>query len=202
MGNLSEIKATLKTGKEVLSNEGINSKFSLLDFWKWSASDILSNATRGKFAEFIVGSALGIDFATLRDEWSSFDLETKEGIKIEVKSAAYIQSWFQKALSQIQFSIKESQNWDAKTGVYHKEICRSADVYVFCLLKHKEQKTINPMKLEQWEFYVLPTIMLDNYTRSKSSITLSSLIKLTDSKNYAELKEAIETAFLRQNSKH
>ncbi len=30
------------------------------DFWSWAYSDILSNRNRSIFAEFIVGSALGV----------------------------------------------------------------------------------------------------------------------------------------------
>jgi hypothetical protein len=33
-------------------------------------------------------------------------------------------------------------------------------VYVFCHLKHKDQHTIDPLKLEQWDFYVL---LIKNY---------------------------------------
>ena len=34
------------------------------DFWAWAYSDVLENTARGIFAEFLVGSALGI-FVTL-----------------------------------------------------------------------------------------------------------------------------------------
>jgi hypothetical protein len=103
---LDKIEATIKTGQEQLTFENTILKFSLLDFWRWSVSDILSNATRGRFAEFIVATATQIDITKSRDEWSPFDLETNEGIKLEIKSAAYIQSWFQRTLSKISFSTK------------------------------------------------------------------------------------------------
>ena len=51
------IPATLKSGKERLTVEGKDLDFDLLGFWRWSTSDILSNTTRGKFAEFNVGTA-------------------------------------------------------------------------------------------------------------------------------------------------
>ena len=104
--DLTKIKSKPKTGTEVLSYNGVNTKYSLLDFWRWSVSDILSNATRGRFAEFIVGTAIGLNPEDLRDEWDAYDLTTVDGIKIEVKSAAYIQTWNQKKISNISFSIK------------------------------------------------------------------------------------------------
>jgi hypothetical protein len=77
-----------------------------LDFWRRSASDILSNATRGRLAEFLVATATGIDIKTVRDEWGAYDLLTPEGIKLEIKSAAYLQSWYQKVRSIIRLTVK------------------------------------------------------------------------------------------------
>lgn len=192
--NLPPIKATQKTGDEVITNNGAKTEFSLLDFWRWSVSDLVSNATRGILAEFIVGTALGIDMRALRDEWDAYDLITEEGIKIEVKSSAYIQCWDQKKHSAITFSIRKTKSWDYETDTRIKESKRHADIYVFCHLKHTDQETIDPLKMEQWDFYVLPTSRLDNYERSQSSITLNSLRKLTDAKPYSELKSAIVDA--------
>jgi len=196
---LNAIKAIPKTGNEELYFENESVGYTLLDFWKWSVSDILSNATRGRFAEFVVGVATNINIHKLRDEWDSYDLTTQEGVKIEVKSSAYIQSWNQRKFSTISFSIKPSMYWDAKDGDFRGDSKRHADLYVFCLLKHKEQETINPLKLEQWEFFVLPTYKLDNYTRSQSSITLNSLQKLTHGISYNELNAKIYKAYKEQN---
>jgi len=74
-----------------------------MDFWKLSVSDLLSNTTRGTLAEFIVAMAMDIDLSNFREEWDAYDLETKNGIKIEVKTSAYLQSWFQKNYSKIIF---------------------------------------------------------------------------------------------------
>lgn len=200
MNKLKEIKACPKTGNESLTDNGQKTNYNLLDFWRWSVSDILSNATRGRFAEFVVGTAVGLNPKNLRDEWDAFDLTTEEGIRIEVKSAAYIQSWNQHSFSTISFSIKPARFWDAKTNMSRGEPKRHADLYVFCHLKHKDQDTIDPLKMEQWDFYVLPTYRLDNYERSQSSITLNSLMKLTSPKMYSELKAEICEAYNQQKS--
>jgi len=198
MNELKEINATPKTGNEFLTDNEKKINYTLLDFWRWSVSDILSNATRGRFAEFIVGTAINLDPTNLRDEWDAYDLTTEKGIKIEVKSAGYIQSWNQKKYSTISFSIKPARFWDAKENMRKGEPKRFADLYVFCLLKHKDQKTINPLKMEQWDFYVLPTFKLDNYKRSQSSITINSLKKLTSPILYCDLKDEIEEAYQEQ----
>ena len=38
----------------------MNVNYKVIDFWKWSVSDLVSNATRGRLAEFIVAKALKI----------------------------------------------------------------------------------------------------------------------------------------------
>lgn len=188
---LGKLLVEEKTGEERLTYDNQILDFKLIDFWRWSVSDIISNATRGRFAEFIVATALQIDLKTIRDEWSAYDLNSPEGIKVEVKSAAYLQSWFQKDYSNISFSIRTAKSWDSLTNKQSENSERHADIYVFCLLKHKDKKSLDPMNLDQWEFYVTSTKTLDNYTRSKTSITLPSLQKLTKAVDYDSLRNAI-----------
>jgi hypothetical protein len=194
---LSKAITTLKTGEEPLTNDNKTLNFKLIDFWRWSVSDILSNATRGRFAEFIIATSTNIDIAkTVRDEWGPYDLITTEGIKLEVKSAAYLQSWEQKILSKISFSTKLTYNWDDKENKRSLIAQRQADIYVFCLLKHGDKQTINPLNLSHWEFYVLATKQLNDYTRSQHSITLNSLKKLTRAICYDQIDAEIKNKHL------
>lgn len=189
---LDRIQATLKTGQEKLTHNDKTMAFSLLDFWRWSVSDILSNATRGRFAEFIVATATGIDITKCRDEWSAYDLETPEGIKLEIKSAAYLQSWFQRALSKISFNTRPALYWDSLTNAQSETATRHADVYVFCLLHHDNKQSVDPLNLDQWEFYVLATRQINDYPRSQYSITLKSLKALTGPVRYDQLRDEIQ----------
>lgn len=192
---LGKLQARLKTGQERLTFNAENLGFSLLDFWSWSVSDLLSNATRGRFAEFIVATATNIDIKQLRDEWGAFDLETSDGIKIEVKSAAYLQSWEQNRLSKISFSTKLAKPWDWEIDKRSSIAQRSADVYVFCLLYHDNKQTVDPLNLNHWEFYALATEELNNYTRSQHSITLKSLQGLTDAVGYDKHDQEIRRKY-------
>jgi len=189
--NLKLIHPFPKSGKENLTVYDKKSKYKLEDFWRWNMSDLISNATRGILAEFIVATAIGLDPANVRNEWDAYDLLSPEGIKIEVKTSAYIQSWFQKEYSKISFSIKPARAWDPETNILGDEIKRHADVYVFCLLKHKDQDTIDPLKLEQWEFYIVSTPVLSDYGGSQNRIILSKLKKIAVPVEYGELKEEI-----------
>lgn len=194
MDKLSAIETTRKTGDEPFEFNGSSLPMSLLSFWQWSSSDIVGNAMRGILAEYIVASSVGMN-SGIRTEWDAFDIETPEGIKVEVKSGAYVQSWEQKKHSTIQFSIRPTQGWDSESNERNSEVRRQADVYVFCLLKHKDQSSINPLNLDQWVFYVLPTSILNQSVGAQKTITLNSLESLNPSKvNYGELHASIEAA--------
>lgn len=192
---LSRIYPVRKSGDELLTVSGRPLGVTLLDFWRWSSSDLVSNATRGVLAEFIVASALGIKLDGVRDEWGAFDLTTPEGIRVEVKSSAYIQSWSQRNLSLIMFRVPKTRAWDADTNVQEKEARRQAQVYVFALLAHQDKSSIDPLNVDQWRFFVLPAKVLDARTRSQHSITLRSLEKLAGQAiSYNELREAVRRA--------
>lgn len=152
---MPKLDVTRKTGDEAFRCEGTDAGFRLLDFWRWSASDPVSNATRGVLAEYIVARAIDLSRDEIRDEWAPCDLEAPDGCRIEVKSAAYIQSWTQKRLSQIVFRIPKTCVWNADTGDWEGAPRRHADIYVFALLKHEDKETIDPLNLDQWEFYVV-----------------------------------------------
>jgi hypothetical protein len=108
-------------------------------------------------------------------------LETPSGIKIEVKSAAYLQSWQQKNYSYICFNIRPTKSWNPRTNEFATEIKRQADLYIFCVLTHKDKSTLEPLNLDQWEFYVLPASVLNKLSMTQKSIGLSALMKLSPS---------------------
>jgi hypothetical protein len=194
LNNLGKIEPTKKDGSEKFVSSGDSLGFDLLNFWQWSSSDLLSNATRGILAEFLVGKALNaVD--GVRDEWGAFDLHTPEGIKVEVKASGYLQSWHQNRLSPITFGVAKTKKWNVETGKYSPKAYREADVYVFALFAHQDKKSANPLDLSQWKFFVLPTVVLDDRERSQHSISLASLKSLTNATlTYSQLREAVLTA--------
>ena len=190
--NLRENVSKVLSGKECILFNNKKTDYKLMQFWQWSASDLLSNATRGRFAEFIVASAMELDLTgELRKDWGEYDLDAWDcgGIKIEVKSSSYLQSWEQNHYSTINFSIKKH----GKTSISREKnnINRPSDVYVFCLLKHKDKKTVNPLNMNQWAFYVLSTKTINTVFQEKNSISLNSLEKITQKIEYNILKEII-----------
>jgi hypothetical protein len=167
----------LKTGAERFHRGRIPLAIDLLAFWQWSASDLVSNALRGHLAEYLVALDC-CDTATLRLEWDAYDCKTRGGAKVEVKSSAYLQSWPQEEYSEITFGIATKQGWVAETNEWLPEKKRHADAYVFCLLKEKDPQRLDPLDLEQWEFYVLLTRVLDKKVGNQKTIGLEPLMKL------------------------
>jgi hypothetical protein len=196
------IATTRKTGNERFCCGNAEEEFTLLDFWQWAASDLVGNTNRGRLAEYIVARALGLGANDVRNEWDVVDLLTADGVKVEVKSAAYVQRWFQKKLSEISFVVPPRRGWEASTGVLEPISRRHADVYVFALLAHQDQASINPLDLAQWQFFVVPTAFLNRRERSQHSITFKSLIELSKSRvelgsqpvAFPSLREAVATA--------
>jgi hypothetical protein len=189
---LGRINHRVKSGDEPLHRSGAPLGATVLDFWRWGVSDLVSNATRGLLAEFIVANALGIDTSHVRDEWAAWDLTTPEGVKVEVKSAAYLQSWHQERHSSIQFSIKESQAWDPNTGKSSLLSVRLSDVYVFALLAHTDKTNLDPLNVNQWEFRVLPAAVMTERLAKQKTITLSSLNRICgNAVAYSQLREAV-----------
>jgi hypothetical protein len=53
---------------------------------------------RGVLAEYIVSMDIKCPYQ-VREEWDAYDLITPEKVKVEVKSASYLQSWEQTKFS-------------------------------------------------------------------------------------------------------
>ncbi len=147
---------------------------SLPSFLQWAYSDLLSNANRGVLAEYIVGLAVGVTEKP-RVEWDRYDLVTSEGVSIEVKSSAYLQSWAQQKPSTIAFDIAPKTGWDAATNTSSTTRERSADVYVFCVFEELDRDKANPLDLSQWFFLVCTTAQLNAWFGEQRSVRLGIL---------------------------
>ncbi len=197
MSNLHYSNPEPRDPSQPFHDGGTKLDFSLVDFWQWSASDLLNNVTRGHLAEFIVARALGAADG-VRIVWAAYDLLLPVAggreLKIEVKSAAYLQGWEQDQLSRIQFDIRKTKLLDQNTSRYAGTAKRQSDVYVFALLKHQDRPTVNPLDLSQWDFYVVPTTTLDQEMPAAQSLSLPALKKLTAAVPYSALRPTVSKA--------
>ncbi len=127
------------------------------DFWRFAMPDLKVNNTRGLLAEFLVHHAVGS--RQPRVEWASHDVETDDGLRIEVKTSAYMQAWEQCRHSDIRFSGLRARTWTPMAG-YSGTKSYNADVYVFAVQTARDHAAYDPLDTAQWEFYVVarPTL--------------------------------------------
>lgn len=95
--------------------------------------------------------------------------------------------------AQIRFDIAKKTAWDNETASSAAVAKRNCDLYVFCLFTAKT-RDISLLDLDYWDFYVLPTSVLNEKVPDQKGISLSSLLKLNPIKaDFSRLGEVIET---------
>jgi hypothetical protein len=104
-------------------------------------------------AEFLVAQALGAATRP-RIEWDAFDVVTPEGVRVEVKSSAYVQAWAQARPSSIRFGGLNGRTWDQAAG-YSPAATYNAGVYVFALVVARDHNSYDPLDVTQWTYWVL-----------------------------------------------
>lgn len=170
------------------------------DFWAWSMSRLLADGPRGDLAEFIVNTALGMDTTNAKRGWGECDI-IYNGIRIEIKCSSMLQAWERKTPAKPVFSISKTLNCDIReTETGYQYIGRDgfpaerrSELYVFCLFANADRETADPMKLDQWEFYIVPTKVINEKCHDKRSISLGGLAKLGYSTvNYCEIKSVVD----------
>jgi len=180
------------SGNEQFHSAGQALGFTVLDFWRWGASQLAGNALRGLVAEFLVGRAVG-SATPSRVEWDAVDVVTPRGTTIEVKCAGYVQTWAQTRLSSPSFDISPKRSWFDASNTYAPDVKRRAAVYVFALHHHQERESLDPCDVTQWSFYVVPTATLDSAVPRAKRIGLQALGRLAGQPvAYAALRAQIE----------
>lgn len=191
---LDQITLVPLTGTEAIHASGRALGPVVLDFWRWGVSDLVSNATRGRLAEFIVAVCLGASTIGVREEWAAYDLVTSDGIRVEVKSSSFLQSWKQTRPSRISFSIRQTHAWASETNTFDPVASRQADVYVFAHLAHKSKETLDPLDLDQWRFYPVSARVLDVLFPVQRSISLKPLEAFCLAVLHGHLRSAVRRA--------
>lgn len=185
-------------GSEQLTFKDKELGSSVLDFWSWAYSDLIRNVNRGAFAEFIVLEAMNNQSGitpprtNFRVSMDAYDLLSPDGIRVEVKSSAYMQAWESEHPARISFRIAPAKSLDL-SGNYSadSQYCRHSDVYVFCVWTAMSREQ-NILDLSSWDFYVIATKTLDQKVPNQKTITFQSLLSLHPRKvDYFGLYEAI-----------
>ena len=176
------------TGQERLINQDMQEglqEATVLQFWQWAFSDLRSNNIRGIFAEWLVSQILHVP-QKQRDTWDEWDLTTEEGVKIEIKTSAYVQTWAQNRHSKIIFSGLRGRRYNATTNTYTESATYNADIYIFCVQIEQDSAQWNALDLQQWRFYVTTVETLR--TLRVASLSLTTLHRLCKPLQASELR--------------
>ncbi|SOD75070.1 hypothetical protein SAMN05892883_4273 [Jatrophihabitans sp. GAS493] len=177
----------LLTGSETIPGADC----SVAAFWSWAMSDLRSNTTRPLLAEFLVARALGADHRP-RIEWDSCDVITSKGLRVEVKSGGYLQSWQQHSLSRIIFGGLRAGILDASTNTTTAPDY-NADVYVFALFGALTHDDYDALDTTAWQFWVAPREIIA--ATQQRQLALSRVRQLARGPiEYTDLAQAIDEA--------
>lgn len=195
------MKHKVLTGNEQFSCAGFPLSTTVKDFWAWSMSRLMGDGPRGDLAEFIVNTALGTDTTIPKKGWGECDI-IYNGLRIEIKCSTYLQAWERSSLSKPVFSIAKTVNCDIGEfeGGYRyigrdgSPPRRRSKLYIFCLFAATERKQADPMKLDQWEFYIVPTKLVNEKLGDQRTISLQGIERLGISKcGYSEIKSTVDS---------
>ena len=156
---------------------------TMLNFWSWAYSDLIRNVNRGAFAEFVVREAMNTQCRNTPPEQifvylDAYDLLSPDGIRVEVKSSAYIQAWESEHPARISFRIAPAKSLTHPQLLSRFSILPGAsDVYVFCVWTTMSREQNMP-DLSLWDFYVIATKTLDQKVPNQKTITFQSLLSL------------------------
>lgn len=144
---------TKYTGDEHLSFEQMPTGKLLSDFWCWMSGDMLDSDILHLFARYIV--------------------ETGSGVRVDSKRIVTVCSSYLKSY------LKRGQ---LEAPTLHRPNADDNAVCVFCLLDCLNPDIVDPVKLEQWKFFVLrcgditaPDITLDEVKRISTEVTFDRL---------------------------
>lgn len=143
------------TGTEPFTVNNQPTGMTIADYWRWS-SNPHDRSFRSSLAQFIVSASL--DAA----EGRKCDVITKDGLRIVVKTTSYNHSADPDSPDHVRFDLEPFDT--------------VSDIHVFCVCKTLIADE-DPINLDLWDFYVVPTAVVDDELLWQKSITLP---KLTD----------------------
>lgn len=176
-------------GDEQFTCGGCSLGFGVLDFWRFQYASLHNQ--KECIAEFLIAKALEIENPYNADQWTLFDILYRN-TRIEVKQTSYYHNWNAegKVSSKRTFGITKA---NSKYGENENSYERKNDIYVFCLNTGNTAEASNPLIMENWEFYIVPTSVINAECKDNKTVSLERVRKLASNKtDYSEIKAVID----------
>lgn len=165
--------------------------FDLQDFWKYKYSSVYN--LQEYIAEYLVEKALEMEYSYNADSWTLFDILYRN-TRIEIKQTSYYHPWNEggKISNQRTFGITMANSNRENINSEENKFERQNDIYVFCLNNGKTKETANPMNLENWRFYIVPTKVINEECGKNKSISLNKVRKIGVEVGFFRIKQYID----------
>jgi hypothetical protein len=151
---------------------------------------LVGNAFRGLLVEAMLAEVLEPEWRWCSADWASHDFENAEGVRLEVKQSAALQSWYVEGFrpNRGRFDIAERKvRWEGATRI--EEAGRCAAIYVFAWHPVSEPAGADHRDPMQWEFYVIGAQNLPN----QKTIGLPGIRRLSRAVGIANVAAAAAT---------
>lgn len=164
--------------------------FEMIDLWRAKYSNIYN--MQETIAEFIVERALGVEKSFNTDYWTLYDIPYRNK-RIEIKETSYYHPWNEggKVSQQRTFGITKA-NSNYENADEENKYERQNDIYVFCLNTGETRESSNPINLNNWEFYIVPTSIINEECGNNKSISLNRVKSFATAVTYDKIKESID----------
>ena len=127
--------------------------------------------------------------------WTSYDL-SYQSKRIEVKATTYVHPWNKKTSKQRVFSIAPTNNyyWFGRPDRNGDAEARQNDLYVFCINMNQDIEKHDPLRVDDWDFYVVPTYKINAHcSKSQKTISLGVVKRLAgEAVKWPELKDKVD----------
>lgn len=195
------------TGQEKFTDGDQSLGFNMIDFWRFQFPNIYDY--HGELAEFLVAKALGKEKADNKDIWTRYDInytdQKQRDLRIEVKASAYYHSWqtdeskismqrtFGISKSHSSYDISSAEQAGRKVEPKEDKMERPSDLYIFCLNTGFTRETAYTLNVDNWEFYIVPTYIIDEKCGDNKTISLNKIQSLGFKKmRYKEIRNQVE----------
>jgi hypothetical protein len=140
---------------------------------------IIGNVYRPDFIERLILKGLGDGFSLKSADWSGWDIEHSDGVRIEVKQSAALQTWSNRGPTAGRntagsFDIAPRTGYyDDGGSVWKEEAGRAAQIYVFAWHPLTDQ-TCDHRDPAQWRFFIVPSAQLPGTQKTISRRVVES----------------------------
>jgi hypothetical protein len=178
------------TGNEKFIFDDKELDFGILDFWKYKYSNVWN--MQEYIAEFLIEKSLRLEKSQNTDSWTLYDINYRNK-RIEIKETSYYHPWNEnsKISKQRVFGITMA-NSSYENSSEENKFERQNDLYIFCLNIGETKEESNPMNIKNWEFYIVPTKIINNVCGNNKTINLGKVKNIAKQVDYFEIKNYID----------